>query len=89
MGFKQEDYEVWLGTREGQDALIRTMDKARELSKVAGAFTRNRLGGSPDAWQALAVVNRLVERGELKRVEMVGVTSGAWDSDIFVWTGPS
>ena len=89
MPFKQEDYERWLGTREGQDAVIRARDKAQEMDRVAGVFTRQKVMNviTGDSWQALAVVNRLVERGDVRRVDVSGSPEGTWDSDIFVWTG--
>lgn len=55
-------------TDEGQRALIETRDKAVRLLTQSGAVVMSRLMPMGDTWKAMAVVDRLVEIGDLREV---------------------
>ena len=60
-------------TNEGQKALLRMSDEARRLLEEKPAFWIEELLGKAslrgDAWFQLALVDRLVELGEIKEVK--------------------
>jgi hypothetical protein len=60
-------------TNEGQKALLRISDEARRLLEEKPAFWIEELLGKAslrgDAWFQLALVDRLVELGEIKEVK--------------------
>ena len=57
-------------TEDGIIKLFAIRDKAQQLLKIAGAFREQEVlsAVTGSSWQALACVDYLVERGEIKRV---------------------
>lgn len=58
---------------ENQAKFLAARDKADELLELAGAVTMGRLIGSGDSWVSMAMVDRLVELGELREVRQGNV----------------
>ncbi len=71
-----------LFTDDGQRILMATRDASRDLIKSAGAFSLGRLMdatvslavGGAGTWPMMAAVDRLIEMGELVRVNDEGGT---------------
>jgi hypothetical protein len=58
-------------TEEGQVMLFKVRDNVQALLRTAGAFKADRAwrGVTGDNWMMLACLDRLVEMGELRKVE--------------------
>lgn len=74
----------WLFTDEGQRCLFKARDQAQRLLADAGAFRSFRaLREVPygDTWKGLAILDRLVELGDIREV----TDASAWGQDrVFV-----
>jgi hypothetical protein len=71
----------WLFTEEGQVCLLKARDAAFKLLDEAGAFIAFRaLKNVPygDTWKALALLDRLVELGDIREVT---VPRDVWAQD--------
>lgn len=71
-------------TDEGQRKLLAVRDCARDLCTKAGAVRAGILlhaAGSGDSWENMALVDRLVEIGDLRVVH----DASAWQDRIFTW----
>ena len=78
MSYRYEDLRPWVFTDEGQRALLRLRDWTMGALRRTGAFQLHcaiDAAGSGDSWQRIALVDRLVELGEIKLVERAGVAS--------------
>lgn len=78
MTYKYEEQRQELFTEQGAQMLIAVRDEAKRLLDTAGAFTAERAmrHAHGDSWTALAALDYLVERGEIKRVTKQGDTWG-------------
>ena len=84
MSYNYGSQKAALFTEDGAEILLAVRDEALRLLAEAGAFTcgkatRNAMG---DAWTALAALDYLIERGELRRVTPVGTVHG--QDEVFV-----
>lgn len=60
--YNYKDFRQWATTDEGaQFRLIHMRDRAGDLFRRAGCATVERLVGGGDAWENLALVDRLAE----------------------------
>lgn len=85
MSYRYEDYKDFTFTDEGQRELIKTRDYAFRMCKEAGcvrALEMINQMGSVSSWNRMAVIDRLVELGDLK--EVLQSVQHAWQYKIFV-----
>lgn len=70
MAYRYADLRPWVLTDEGQRAVLLVRDKATILGRASGVFLGSRAAAvlSGDSWHQLAVIDRLVELGDLRRV---------------------
>lgn len=76
--YDYEDYKEYTFSDSGQRDLILARDFASEMLRQAGAVRCNELMScmkSGDSWQRLSVIDRLVELGEIRQVNMVEETA--------------
>jgi hypothetical protein len=75
--YNYSDFKTWILSDEGQRAFITFRDKAKTMLEQTGSFTLGcAIGwGSGDSWQRIALVDRMVELGELTKVERPGYAS--------------
>lgn len=68
--FKEANIPIFFGIRE----------QCKKLLKESGAFTAEKAmsGQHGSSWTMLAVLDYLVEKGEIKRVTEVGKTAGQY-----------
>jgi hypothetical protein len=66
--YRYEDFREYVLSDEGQRALLETRDKAVRLLAASGAVVMSKVMPSGDSWKAMAVVDRLVEVGDLREV---------------------
>jgi hypothetical protein len=73
VSYRYEDLRPRLFTDEGQRALLKVRDHVQRLLKTAGAFRVEEAmcvqGVSGDSWFRLALIDRLEELGEIRRVQ--------------------
>jgi hypothetical protein len=70
-------------TESGVKMLLEMRDKARLLSRSAGAVRMDKIMGGGDSWHQLACADYLVEIGDLRRIS--SGTAGQYQ--VFQWTG--
>lgn len=80
--YRYADFKGYVLSEEGSRVVMETRDRAARLLTASGAATMSRLMPSGDSWKAMAVVDRLVEMGDLREVtiedpERVFVARGA------------
>lgn len=64
-------------TEENQKTFLEIRDKVHETIKTGGYITMNdALAGRGSVWLRMAMVDRLVELGEIHEVKQVGVIAG-------------
>lgn len=70
--YKYEDFREGLFTDEGQRKLIPARDKIFEILEHSGVITMDKamncIRGGGDSWERMAVIDRLVEMGDLTEV---------------------
>lgn len=71
MSYSYEKEKPWLFTDEGSRALVATLKEVQNLLRTAGAFRWDKLKftGVGSTWQMMALVDRLVELGEIEAFE--------------------
>jgi len=70
-------------TKEGQCKMFNVRNVADQAIKISGAVRADKLmdaAGSGNSWSLMAVVDYLVEVGELREIP----TYGAWQHRVFV-----
>ena len=80
MGYNYETEKQWLFTDDGQRALFKAADNARELLRKSGAFMSFKAlngVGYGDTFMAMAILDRLVELGDIREV----TGAGTWGQD--------
>ena len=82
MIYKYSDFQKYLTTKEAQDKLLKTRDKAFSLIEQAGAVQLVKLIDG-DSHKSLAVIDRLVELGELVEIEQA--TGVITQDRFFTW----
>ena len=86
MTYSYDEQKAYTFTDEGQRKLLNVRDCARDLCTKAGAVRGGvllNLAGGGDSWQSMALVDRLVEIGDLREFEPKNYR--AWQDRIFVW----
>ena len=87
MSYSYETEKPWCLTDAGQRALLKQRDWCRSALEQTGAFTSGRAMGAvstPDTWKGLALLDRLVELGEIREL----TASDAWGQRrVFVKAG--
>lgn len=76
--YRYQDHRQWVFTDEGQRALLKLRDWTKDTLRRTGAFTLASAidaAGFGDSWQRMALVDRLVELGELQMVPRAGVAT--------------
>lgn len=76
MSYSYATERPWLFTEEGQTALIKARDNALAMLEEAGAFkglAPLRDVNVPSTWQMLAILDRMVEMGDIREV-----TTNVW-----------
>lgn len=69
MSYKYYEERAKLFTEEGQRSFLKVRDKAFELLKVSGAFEAGKvIGEAGDWWVGLACLDRMVEIGDLRKL---------------------
>ena len=71
MSYQYQAERPWLFTEEGQVALLKARNKALRLLDEAGAFMSfSALKGVdyPDTFRAMALLDRMVELGDIREV---------------------
>jgi molybdenum-dependent DNA-binding transcriptional regulator ModE len=71
MSYSYQTERPWLFTEEGQVCLLKARDQALKLLDEAGAFMAfSTLKGVSygDTWKALAILDRMVEMGDIREV---------------------
>lgn len=68
MSYKYEEIRPTLFTEQGQVALLKCRDLALGLIDKAGAVKMGKLSVCGDSWTGMALVDRLVEIGDLREV---------------------
>lgn len=58
-----------LFTEDGQADFLKVRDKSKQLITQAGAFQAWAAMGTGDSWFNLACLDRLVEMGELRKID--------------------
>lgn len=76
MPYSYETEKPWIFSDEGQRAVIKARDKALELFRLAGAaqgehITKDAGPGAWSNWQQMAVLDRLIELGTIKRTKWI------------------
>jgi len=73
MGYNYNVQRDKVFTEAGQLLFLAIRDKAKELTRTAGAARLAEIirGQSGDSWDMLACVDRLVELGELREIPQV------------------
>lgn len=69
--YRFEDFRGWLGSGEAQLSVRNARAKAAQAFEVAGVVQHGKLSeaaGCSDSWKGSAVVDLLVEAGELREV---------------------
>jgi hypothetical protein len=69
--YNYESQKHWIFTDDGQKAFIKARDNALALLSKAGAFmTFSPLKNVPygDTWQGMALIDRMVELGDIREV---------------------
>ena len=84
MSYSYETQRPWVFTEEGVKKLLWTRSTAQLHLAESGAVRAGRLLGSGDSWNSMAVVDYLVEIGELMRV----YDGRAWQDGVYV-EGPN
>lgn len=83
MSYVYETEKPWLFTDDGQRCLLKARDAAFRLLDEAGAFMAMKPLSKVDygdTWKALAILDRLVELGDIREV-----TVNVWGQDrVFV-----
>ncbi len=80
MTYDYKEERPYVLTDEGQRRLIQTLDFAKRQLAIGGAVRADKLMiHSGDLWKTMALVDRLVEIGEL-----VEVSGGIWKHRVFV-----
>lgn len=71
MGYDYQTQRPWLFTEEGQLDLLKTRDHIQCILKVSGAVMMANCfkGLTGDSWNMLAIVDRLVEIGDLREIK--------------------
>lgn len=77
--YNYETEKPWLFTDEGQRALLKVRDAAFELIEQAGAARFDKIfqrivGGVGDSWREIALLDRLVEIGDLRLLSLPAAT---------------
>jgi hypothetical protein len=85
--YSYQDMRPQTLTDEGQRAVIKTRDRARMLCEMAGCCSLEALiyPLTGDTWLMLAVVDRVVELGDLRPV--VETSTPAAHARLFRWSG--
>ena len=68
MSYDYSKFRETIFTEEGVERLIETRERARRLLSLAGAVALPNLLSAGDNWKAMAVVDYMLERGELREV---------------------
>lgn len=88
MSYSYPTERPWLFTDEGQRVFLRFRDKALAHLRVTGAFTGgcaiHWAEGAGDSFKMVACVDRLVELGEVRKVEQTTRVSS--QGEVFVIT---
>lgn len=82
MAYKYQDLRHTVFSEEGVAKVVQTLNTARFLCASAGAVSMSKLMADGDAWQAMAVVDYLVEVGVLEAVTRENV---AGQHRVFRW----
>ena len=89
--YRYEDEKPALLTDDGQRLLLRVRDRAKKLLEIAGAVRQSELlraSRGTDTWQDIAIVDRLVELGELEEVTPVDGRGLPTQLRVFIGRGP-
>jgi len=64
-------------TEENQKEFLKIRDKVHETIAIAGCISMGHASaGSGEVWERMAMVDRLVELGEIREVKQVGYVAG-------------
>jgi hypothetical protein len=76
--YNYEKERPWVFTDEGQRDLLKVRDKTFNLLKLAGAVRSQEMitGLTGSDWQHLALVDRLVELGDIREIQQQGGCAG-------------
>jgi len=89
MSYSYEAEKPWLFSDEGQRAFLKVRDEALRLLTLSGAFKGLAPcygAGCGDNWKMLACLDRLIELGEIRRIEQRGHVAG--QDEIYVDVRP-
>lgn len=82
--YSYETERPFIFTDEGQRAFLKIRDHINKVFAASGSITVGKaLIGSGDSWQQLACIDRLIELGEVRRIQ----SGQATQFDILVPTG--
>jgi hypothetical protein len=80
VSYRYEDLRPQVVTDEGQRALLKVRDHVQQLLKSSGAFRVQEVLSVPgvggDIWFRLALIDRLEELGEIRRVQQAQRVAG-------------
>ena len=71
MSYSYQTERPWLFTEEGQTCLLKARDRMFDLLDLAGAangFACLKDVHCADSWKMLAIIDRMVEMGDIKEV---------------------
>jgi hypothetical protein len=85
MAYNYQKERPRLFTEDGQTMLVTMRDTIQRKVKVAGAVTARAAMSdvSGDTWMMLAVLDRLMEMGDIRRIEQRGHVAG--QDEVYVW----
>ena len=77
-GYQYSAHLTWIMSDEGQRATIAALIRALRFDSSAGAFVETAItsGLSSDSWNMLAIVDRLVGLGYIRRVDAEATRPG-------------
>jgi hypothetical protein len=77
VSYDYASFQKWLNSLESQREVLKVLHWANELFERAGAATWDKLTRPllGDTWQQMAVVDRLVELGELQLIDQSEVAA--------------
>lgn len=72
MSYNYQEQKAKLDTAEGRDILLKVRDNALKLLEKSGAFQASFAWCTGDTWIMMAVLDYMVERGELVELSKAG-----------------
>lgn len=72
MGYKYEDERQKIFTDKGQREFLATRDRVLDCLEHSGSFMMGHVLPTGDAWFAMALIDRMVELGEIKEISAPG-----------------